>query len=145
MQKHNVFKVDNDKKAEEYINNKNEFQRQGLLESFRVAMSGILLVIKQERNIKIHILATILAIIIGAVLYISIGEWCTIVIVIGIVIAGELINSAIETLVDVIMPDYDIRAKKVKDVSAGAVLILAVSALIVGMLIFVPKLYQLYI
>ena len=145
MQKHNVFKVDNDKKAEEYINNKNEFQRQGLLESFRVAMSGILLVIKQERNIKIHILATILAIILGAVLNISIGEWCTIVIVIGIVIAGELINSAIETLVDVIMPDYDIRAKKVKDVSAGAVLILAVSALIVGMLIFVPKLYQLYI
>ena len=134
-----------DKIKKDSNTNKDNFRGQSILRSFGVAISGILLVVKEERNIKIHILATILAIILGVVLNISIGEWCVVTIAIGIVMAGELINSAIETLVDVVMPNYDIRAKKVKDVSAGAVLILAISALIVGMLIFIPKLYQIYI
>ena len=122
----------------------NKSTRQGITNSFRVAISGIIEVVKEERNIKIHILATVLAIILGIVLKISTGEWCKITIVIGMVIAGELMNSAIETLVDVVMPNYDIRAKRIKDVSAGAVLVLAISALVVGVIIFIPKLYQLF-
>lgn len=122
----------------------NKSRRQGITNSFRVAISGIIEVVKEERNIKIHILATVLAIILGIVLKISTGEWCKITIVIGMVIAGELMNSAIETLVDVVMPNYDIRAKRIKDVSAGAVLVLAISALVVGVIIFIPKLYQLF-
>ncbi len=126
-------------------NERTKYKKQSIINSFRVAVCGILTMIKEERNMKIHILATIVVVALGSVLRISGGEWCAIAIVIGMVIAGELINSSIEVLVDVVMPTYDIRAKRIKDASAGAVLILAISALVVGAIIFAPKLYELFI
>lgn len=67
-------------------------------------------------------------------------EWATVVIVIGAVLSAEAVNSAIESLADLVSPEYNEAIKKTKDLAAGAVLIMAIAAAIVGFIIFIPKL-----
>ena len=112
-----------------------------ILYSFKYAFEGLGKAIKMERNIKIHICAMILVIISGIILKISKREWIICIILFGLVISAELFNTAIETAVDIAMPEKDPRAKKAKDVSASAVLVLAIAAAIIGLMIFIPKLY----
>lgn len=110
-----------------------------IINSFKYAFSGIFLAIKQERNMKIHILAMILVIILGISLKINTVEWITCIILFGIVISAEMFNTAIETVVNMIMPEKNEKAKIAKDVSAGAVLINAIASAIIGGIIFIPK------
>ena len=112
-----------------------------IINSFKYAIQGILTSFKTERNMKIHISIMILVIIAGILFEINKYEWIICVICFAIVIGGELFNTAIETVVDMVMPYKDEKAKLAKDVSAGAVLVLAMGAAIVGFIIFMPKIF----
>ena len=114
-----------------------------LYNSFKYAFQGIFLSFKKERNMKIHFIIMAIVIIMGFWLKISQIEWFICIILFGIVIAGELFNTAIETTVDIAMPYKNQKAKIAKDVSAGAVLVLAISSMIIGGIIFLPKLIKL--
>lgn len=108
------------------------------LKSFVYAFNGIFTSIKNERNIKIHIVIMILAIIFGIILKISKTEWLICIILFGLVISMELINSAIEKVVDLVTKEKNEQAKIIKDTAAGAVLVTAIAAAIIGFMIFVP-------
>ncbi len=110
--------------------------------SFKYALNGIFLLFKNEHNAWIHALATALAVGAGFYFKISKYEWIAVVFAIGLVLAAETFNSAIETLVDKISPDYDDRAGKIKDLAAGAVLFMAIAAAIVGIIVFGPHLFN---
>ena len=110
-----------------------------LLKSFKYAFDGIYTGIKEEQNMKIHIAIMILVIIFGIMLKISKIEWIICIILFGLVISMELINTAIENTVDLITKEKNKQAKIAKDVAAGAVLVSAIVAVIIGLIIFVPK------
>jgi len=109
------------------------------LSSFKYAFNGLRILVKEEHNSRIHFLAAILVLIAGFLLKISALEWLIIIFAIGFVIATEIINSSIENIADFISPDKDERIKKIKDLSAAAVLISAITAFIIGLIIFIPK------
>lgn len=110
-----------------------------LINSFKYAIQGILTSFKTEKNMKVHVFIMLLVILAGIVLKISKLEWIICIILFSIVIAGELFNTAIETVVDIVMPEKNKKAKIAKDVSAGAVLVLAIGSAIIGFMIFIPK------
>lgn len=107
--------------------------------SFKYAIEGIWTSFKTERNMKIHIFIMILVIIAGIILKINKSEWVICIILFAIVIGSELFNTSIETIVDMVMPEKNEKAKIAKDVSAGAVLVVAIGAAIIGLVIFVPR------
>lgn len=107
--------------------------------SFKYAIEGIITAINKERNMKIHISIMILVIIMGIVLKISKIEWIICTILFGLVISLELVNTAIENTIDLITQEKDPKAKIAKDTAAGAVLVSAISAAIIGLIIFIPK------
>lgn len=112
-----------------------------LVNSFKYAIEGFISSFKTERNMKIHVLAMIIVIALGMFLKLNLIEWCIIIIAIATVISAELFNTAIETVVDMISPGKNEKAKLVKDIAAAAVLILAIGAAIVGAIIFIPKIW----
>lgn len=114
-----------------------------IVRSFKYAFVGFLTSLKEERNMKIHILIMLFVILAGIFFRISKIEWIICVILFGVVIGGELFNTAIEATVDIAMPHKDPRAKVAKDVSASAVLFLSISAATVGLMIFLPKVIEL--
>lgn len=114
-----------------------------LLNSFKYATEGIIYALKYEQNMLVHLIATIFVIILGLIVKLSLIEWLFCIIFIGLVIAAELINSSIEAIVDLISPEKNSLAKVAKDTASGAVLILAFTALIGGLIIFVPKIITL--
>jgi diacylglycerol kinase (ATP) len=109
------------------------------LKSFTYAFSGLRMLFREEHNAWIHLFATVCVIVAGFVFHISPLEWVAVVFAIGLVIGGEAFNTAIEILADVVCPERDERIKKVKDLSAAAVLVSALSALTIGLIIFIPK------
>ncbi len=109
--------------------------------SFKYAFEGFFTSLKTERNMKIHILIMLIVIAMGFIFKISILEWFICIILFSIVIAGELFNTAIETVVDMITPYKNKKAKIAKDISASAVLVLAIGSAIIGMIIFIPKIF----
>ena len=110
-----------------------------LINSFKYAFKGIISALLSERNMKIHVNIMALVIIFGLILNISVGEWFVCIICFAIVISAEMFNTAFEQMVDIAMPEKDPRAKFVKDVAAGGVLVLAIASLVIGLIIFVPK------
>lgn len=109
------------------------------IRSFRYAFNGIRLLITKEHNAWIHCFAAISVVIAGAILGLSRMEWVAVVIVIGAVLAAEAVNSSIEALADLVSPEYNEAIKRTKDLAAGAVLLTAIAAAIVGLIIFIPK------
>ena len=114
-----------------------------LRKSFGYAFKGIDDVIEHEPNMKIHVVAAILVVIMAFILKVSIIEWIILVLLIGAVLAAETINTTIENLVDMYTKEYDEKAKVVKDTAAGTVLILAITSAIIGLIIFIPKIIYL--
>lgn len=110
-----------------------------LKKSFGYAFKGIDNVISNEPNMKIHVSVAILVVIMAFLLKISMIEWIILVLLIGLVLAAEVINTTIENLVDMYTKEYNEKAKVVKDTAAGTVLILAITATIIGLMILVPK------
>lgn len=113
-----------------------------ILSSFKYAFQGIATGIKKERNMLIHILIMIIVIIFGIIFKIDKTEWMICIILFAMVIAGELFNTSIETIVDMITLEKNEKAKIAKDVSAGAVLVLAIGSACIGLIIFVPKIFN---
>lgn len=111
-----------------------------LYKSFGYAFQGIFNTIRTERNIKIHCAAAILVTIFGIWLQISKTEWMICFILFGLILALELVNTAVEATVDLFTEERKPLAKKAKDAAAGAVLIVAIFAAVIGILIFIPKL-----
>lgn len=116
-----------------------------LINSFKYAFKGIGSSLKSERNMKIHFTMMVLVIIAGILLNISMWEWIICFILFGLVISLEMVNTAIEIVVDMVSPEYNLKAGHVKDIAAGAVLVNAIVAFIVGLLIFLPKIIRLFI
>ena len=114
------------------------------LKSFTYAFNGLRILLKEEHNSRIHLFATICVIVAGLVFHISPLEWVAVVFAIGMVFGGEIFNSAIEDLADVVCMERDERIKKVKDLSAAAVLVSAFTALTIGFIIFIPKIVALF-
>lgn len=110
-----------------------------LIKSFKYAFEGILAGIKEEQNMKIHIIIMILVIIFGIMLKINTTEWIICILLFGLVISMELMNTAIENTVNLITKEKNQQAKIAKDVAAGAVLVSAIVSAIIGLMIFVPK------
>lgn len=111
------------------------------LNSFRFAFNGICLLITREHNAWIHCFAAACVITAGITIGLTATEWIAITFAIGMVLAAEAVNSSIEALADLVSPGYNEAIKRTKDLAAGAVLILAIAAAIIGLIIFIPKLF----
>lgn len=118
-------------------------RNRSLFESFYYAFSGIFSAIKRERNLQIHIVITVLVVIIGSLMSLSTIEWLFIIFAVGGMIALELVNTAIERVVDLATAELHPLAKQAKDIAAGAVLVYAFVAFAVGLIIFLPKITEL--
>lgn len=116
-------------------------KKKNIINSFKYAFEGIFSGLKTERNLKIHFSIMILVIILGIILKISKVEWMICIILFGLVISLELVNTAIENTVDLITEEKNPKAKISKDVAAGAVLVSAISSFIIGLIIFIPKIF----
>jgi len=110
--------------------------------SFHYAFNGLKILVKEEHNARIHLFAAIGVLIAGFVFKISIIEWVVVLFCIGGVFTLELINSAIENTADLISKEKNETIKKIKDLSSGAVLIAAILSAIIGLIIFLPKIFQ---
>jgi diacylglycerol kinase len=106
------------------------------IKSFRYAFNGWKLVIKNENNAKVHLVATVSVIGCGICFNINSAEWLWIALAIALVWMTELLNSAIEKCVDFVSPNYNAQAGAIKDLAAGAVLVAALFAMVVGIFIF---------
>lgn len=111
-----------------------------LWKSFYHAFCGIIENIIKERNLRIHVTIMLCVILAGLLLKISLLEWIICMILFGMVISLELVNTAIETTIDIYVDKFNEKAKHAKDTSAGAVLVAAIIAAIIGIIIFLPKL-----
>ena len=108
------------------------------IKSFGYALKGIASLLKKEHNAWIHCIAIVVVTLAGLHFGITPTEWCIVVICFGMVLAAEGFNTAIERFIDLVSPDYHPIAGDVKDVAAGAVLICAIAAAIIGAIIFTP-------
>ena len=115
-----------------------------LTKSFGYAFQGIFAVILKERNMKIHCFMTAAVVIFGAALKINRQEWFTCLILFALVMSLEMVNTAVEAAVDLATDKIDPRAKLAKDAAAGAVLVAAIFAAVIGLIIFLPKLYAVF-
>jgi undecaprenol kinase/diacylglycerol kinase (ATP) len=121
-----------------------KFSLKSRLRSFGYAFNGLKIVFREEHNAQIHLLAAVLAVVLGAFFHISITEWLLLVFVIAFVISLEIVNTAIENIANFVCQEQNEGIKKIKDIAAAAVLVSAIAALLVGLLIFIPKIIALY-
>lgn len=106
--------------------------------SFKYAIEGLILALKEEPNLKFHAVTGTIAIFLGWFFQIEFSEWLVILVLIGLVISLELTNTALEAIVDYLIPQIHPVAKKVKDIAAASVLVASITALVIGVLIFWP-------
>ena len=125
--------------------NKRKWKNRDFISSLEFAITGIFTALKEARNMRKHALAAVLAIVFGFIFQISEFEWLFLLLSIFLVFMAELFNSAIENVVD-LASDYQfyMRAKRAKDMAAGAVLVISGFALIVGLIVFLPKIWHLF-
>ncbi|MBN2389818.1 MAG: diacylglycerol kinase family protein [Anaerolineae bacterium] len=107
---------------------------------FKYAGEGLLHAVRTQRNFRIHLMATALVVILGTWLRLPDTSWAILTLTIGMVLVTEMMNTAAEALVDLASPDYHPLAKLVKDVAAGAVLVIAITSAVVGLIILGPPL-----
>jgi undecaprenol kinase len=124
------------------LNDKEKKRQISLLSSFSYAIAGIRTAIKQERNIRIHLSISLVVIIFGFLFSITRVEWIFILLTIGGMISLEIINTAIERLVDLVTLEFHPLAKQAKDLAAGAVFSFAIISVMVGIIIFGPYLLR---
>jgi diacylglycerol kinase (ATP) len=123
--------------------NQHKFSLRDRIRGFGFAFSGLKSFFINEKNSWIHLFAAICVIVAGYVLGISTIEWIAIIFAIGLVVSLELVNSSVETLADFISPEKHEKIKTVKDLAAAGVLISAIAALVIGLIVFMPKIFVL--
>ncbi len=111
--------------------------------SFFHAIDGIIYAIRYEHNMIIIFICSVLVFILGMLLNLNLQEWLFCILIIGLIMATELINSAIEAVVDLASPQFHPLAKIAKDTASGATLIFCLISLIGGIIIFLPKIMNL--
>ncbi len=114
------------------------------IDSFRFALAGIRAAFWTEINMRIHLAAALVVVVVAFVLEVTATEWCLLIFCIGVVWAAEIFNTALEALVNLVSPVQHPLAGKVKDLAAGAVLVTAIMAVVVGLLIFGPHLVRVF-
>lgn len=107
--------------------------------AFGFALKGLYTFFSREDHPKVHGIAAILVIALGFILDVNFSEWLALIICIAMVLGMEAVNSALEKLTDIASPQFSEKAGAVKDIAAGAVLLVAIAAAIIGLLIFIPK------
>ncbi|AXH98978.1 diacylglycerol kinase family protein [Sporosarcina sp. PTS2304] len=107
--------------------------------SFVYAWNGVVDGVANGRNMKSHFLSAVIVVLAGLFTGLTIMEWCIVILLIGGMMALELMNTAVEYVVDLVTLEFHPLAKKAKDVAAGSVLIYAIISAIVGFMIFLPK------
>jgi diacylglycerol kinase len=110
------------------------------IQSFQYAFAGIWYTLRTQRNAQIHVGITAAVVVLGLFLQVSLTEWATLALTTGFVIATEMLNTAVEAAMDHATPDFHPEVKVVKDVAAGAVLVSAITAVVVGLFILGPRL-----
>ena len=124
------------------MSHKNQkFSFAGRIKSFKYAFEGLWYFVKNDHNGRLHLVAAVLAIGISWYLKIAAMEWVAILSVITLVIAAEIFNSSIEKLADVVSTEYHPKIKVVKDLAAAGVVLMAFLAIVVGAIVFLPKLF----
>lgn len=111
------------------------------IKSVGCAFNGALLLLKTESSIQIQVFCAILLTIAGFYFNISTTEWLIQCLAIGLILTVEAVNTAIEKIADFIHPDFNKKIGTIKDVAAGAVFIAAISAIIIGLIIYIPKMF----
>jgi len=120
-----------------------KFKIRARLESFKYAFDGIRTLFVNGHNSWLHFIAALLVIISGIAFRISATEWIAVIIAIGLVFSSEAINTSIEKLSDFVSPEKRGSIKEVKDLAAAAVLISAITAILIGLIVFIPKIVTL--
>lgn len=115
-----------------------------LIAAFRYALQGMVFFFRYERNGKIQALCAAIALALGLAFHISATEWLFIITSSAMVFAAEMLNTAIEKMADFIEPRHNTKIKIIKDLAAGAVMIPAVASLIIGTIIFLPKIIEFF-
>lgn len=110
-----------------------------LLKSFQWALYGLKYCIIKEKNFQLHCAAAVIAVGLGLFLHLTLAEWIAVIICITLVLAFEMVNTAIEQVCNIIHPAIHPSVKIIKDVSAGAVFLIAIMAAVCGAIIFIPK------
>ena len=124
-------------------NSQKKWKNRDLVASMEFAITGVLTAFKEERNMRKHLVSAILAALTGLVFRISAIEWLFLLLAIFLVIILEIINSAIENVVDLASGyHFSMLAKNAKDMAAGAVLVISGYAVLTGLIIFIPKIWQ---
>ncbi|EHI70089.1 diacylglycerol kinase family protein [Streptococcus ictaluri] len=123
-------------------NTKRKWKNRTVTASLEFALTGVLTAIREERNLKSHLVSAVLASLAGIIFGISAIEWLFLLLAIFLVITLEIVNSAIENVVD-LASDYhfSMLAKNAKDMAAGAVLVISFYAVLTGIIIFAPKIW----
>ncbi|QQR49867.1 diacylglycerol kinase family protein [Candidatus Nomurabacteria bacterium] len=124
---------------ESYEKDKQAFTISGRIRSMRHACRGLLIFIKNEHNAWLHIVALIAVVMLGMYFSISSIEWLFIILAVGIVFVAEAFNTALEIDMNLTSPEFNPKARDTKDIAAGAVLITSLAALLIGLIIFIPK------
>lgn len=129
------------KKRSKFVN---RWKNRHFVSSFKYAVEGLVTAYREERNLRFHVGSVILVVIMGCLFRVSVNEWLWLLLSIFFVLASEIWNTAIENAVD-LASEYKKHslAKKAKDTAAGGVLLAAVFSVIVGAIVFVPKIWQL--
>ena len=113
-----------------------------VINSLFFALKGLARLIRYERNARIHLLATVVVTICGLLFKIEPVEWALIAVVVGMVFLSELFNTAIENIADIVSPEWNAKIEIIKDYSAAAVLVSALVALVVGAVVFMPRILK---
>jgi diacylglycerol kinase len=114
-----------------------------LIKSFGYAVKGMLIALREEQNMRIHLVAIGVVTFAGIYLNLTAIEWAVIALTFGFVVSMEMVNSAIESLVDHVSPEFNKEAGKIKDLAAGAVLVAAIVATVIAVYIFGNKIFNL--
>jgi len=117
-----------------------KFSLRSRIKSFRYAIAGIIIFVRQEHNARIHAVATVAVIIAGIVFHVSYAEAATLTVVTGVVWITEMLNTCLERMADIVHPEIHPTIRFIKDLAAGAVLVAAITEVVVALFIFIPKL-----
>ncbi len=107
------------------------------------AVNGLKILLKEEHNFRIHAIAALCTILAAIILNVEFWEWIILILIIGIMLILEMINTSIECIADMISQETHPQIKKIKDIAAAGVLTAAIIAFVVGLLIFTPRIYNL--
>ena len=128
--------------VEQYQDRHKSISLKGRIRSFQYAIRGIGLMIQSQHNAWLHALATVMVVFTGCLCNIHMSDWCWLVLALMAVWTAEAMNTALEFLADVASPEFHPLVEKAKDVAAGAVLLSAIGSVIIGVLVFMPYLFE---